>query len=128
MNMKIKRPNPLKKKAQKGFKGYPVATVAYYGPDNKLASKVAVGIIVQEDADPIDLQRWHSEQGDVRFDKSINMEIMEYIQQHEVKTVALSDGIMGCPHEEGTDYPDGEKCPQCPFWANRDRFTGEMIH
>jgi len=126
--MKIKRPNPLKKKAQKGFKGYPIATVAYYGPDNKLASKVAVGIIVQEDADPIDLQRWHSEQGDVRFDKSINMEIMEYIQQHEVKTVAISDGIMGCPHEEGTDYPDGEKCPQCPFWANRDRFTGEMIH
>ena len=126
--MKIKRPNPLKKKAQKGFKGYPIATVAYYGPDNKLASKVAVGIIVQENADPFDLQRWHSEQGDVRFDKSINMEIMEYIQQHEVKTVAISDGIMGCPHEEGTDYPDGEKCPQCPFWANRDRFTGEMIH
>jgi hypothetical protein len=25
--------------------GYPIATIAYYGPDNKMASKVVVGII-----------------------------------------------------------------------------------
>jgi len=126
--MKIKRPNPLKKKAKKGFKGYPVATVAYYGPDNKRASKVAVGIILQEDSDPVDMRRWFSEQGDVRLDQSIGNEILEYIRQHEVKSIAMSDGIIGCPHEEGIDYPDGETCPQCPFWAHRDRFTGESIH
>jgi hypothetical protein len=27
--------------------------------------------------------------------------------------------------EEGIDYPEGSKCPECPFWADRDRFTGE---
>jgi len=45
--MAIKRhiKNPVLKKAKKGFQGYPVATVAYYGPDNKTAIKVAVGIV-----------------------------------------------------------------------------------
>ena len=25
------------------------------------------------------------------------------------------------------DYPDGTACPQCPFWANRDRWSGELL-
>jgi hypothetical protein len=45
----------------------------------------------------------------------------------EVKTVAMTDRIIGCPHEEGIDY-EGPVCPHCPFWANRDRWTGEVIH
>jgi hypothetical protein len=31
------------------------------------------------------------------------------------------------PHEEGIDYPEGKTCPQCPFWASRDRWTGESL-
>jgi len=54
----------LEKRAKQGFRGYPIATIAFYG-------------------------------------------------------------IIGCPHEEGTDYPEGKSCPQCPFWAGRDRFTQE---
>ena len=26
------------------------------------------------------------------------------------------------------DYPEGGVCPQCPFWAHRDRWTGDVIH
>ena len=33
----------LSKKARKGFRGYPVATVAYYGPDAERASKLRKG-------------------------------------------------------------------------------------
>lgn len=33
----------LKKKAKAGFRGYPAGTVAFYGPDDQRASKVAVG-------------------------------------------------------------------------------------
>ena len=22
-------------------------------------------------------------------------------------------------------YPEGESCPMCPYWQNRDRFTGD---
>ena len=51
-----------------------------------------------------------------------------FIEQHDVKSVVLSDRIIGCPHEEGIDYPQGEACPRCPFWAIRDRWTGEVLH
>jgi hypothetical protein len=35
-------------------------------------------------------------------------------------------GLFGCPHEEGIDYPDGETCPQCPFWATHDRYENAL--
>ena len=126
--MKIKRePTRLEKKAKRGHRGYPVATVAYYGPDASRASKVAVGIIPEEDARPAELRRWFSETGDVRADPAVNVEIIEFIRLHRAKSVVLSPGIFGCPHEEGIDYPDGEVCPRCPYWATRDRWTGEEL-
>jgi hypothetical protein len=36
---------PLLKKAKHGSRGYPLATVMFYGPDDQTATKVAVGII-----------------------------------------------------------------------------------
>jgi hypothetical protein len=42
----------LRKKADRGFYGYPAATVAYYGPDDKLATKVAVGVVLAKDQEP----------------------------------------------------------------------------
>ena len=39
---------PLTKRASKGFRGHPIATIAFYGPDDRRASKVAVGIIPTE--------------------------------------------------------------------------------
>lgn len=49
MNRIRRRPSPLQKKARKSFQGYPVATIAYYGPDDRHATKVAVGIVKEED-------------------------------------------------------------------------------
>jgi hypothetical protein len=114
------------KRRQKGFRGYPVATVEFYGPTDKRASKVAVGIIRSEGAGADPLERWFSETTDVRADAEIIEAILRFVEQHGAKTVASIDGIIGCPHEEGIDYPEGEKCPQCPFWANRDRWSGEV--
>ena len=71
------------------------------------------------------MKRWRSDVADVRFDKTVNYEIHQFLREHKVRTVAMADRIMGCPHEEGIDYSEGEVCPQCPFWANRDRWTGE---
>jgi len=115
------------KKAKRGFRGYPVATVCLYGPTNELASKVAVGIVrgERQDADP--LERWFSEEADIRLDQEIEIEIAEFIRAHDVKTVVMTDGIIGCPHEEGVDYPEGTSCPECPYWAGRDRFTKERL-
>jgi hypothetical protein len=61
----------------------------------------------------------------IRQDRIVAVEIQQFIRSHGVKSVIASDGIMGCPHEEGKDYPDGQTCPQCPFWADKDRRAGE---
>jgi len=121
------RVKSLRKKAKRGFRGYPVATIAYYGPDDKRASKVAVGIIEEEGGEVTGMERWFAEDGDVRMDDSILHAILDFIKGRGVKSVVMADRIIGCPHEEGKDYPEGEKCPQCPFWATRDRWTGEVI-
>ncbi|MGH7392984.1 MAG: hypothetical protein ACREM3_26550, partial [Candidatus Rokuibacteriota bacterium] len=62
---------PLEKQARRGFRGYPVATVAFYGPDDQHATKVAVGIVPAEGAEADPLQRWFSEQTDARSDPDI---------------------------------------------------------
>jgi hypothetical protein len=117
----------LAKKRDKGFRGYPMATVAYYGPDAARATKVSVGIIADEDAEADPLERWFSDEQDVRSDAAILEAVVRFIEQHGVKSVGFADRIIGCPHEEGIDYPTGEKCPKCTFWANRERWSGELI-
>ena len=73
---------PIAKFRNRGFRGYPVVTVAFYGPDDRRASKVAVGILPNDRTDPDILQRWNVDEGDARD-------------------------------------------PACPFWAGRDRWSGE---
>ena len=125
--MKFKRQSPLKKKARRGFRGYPVATVAFYGPDDRRATKVAVGVIGAEGSEPSALERWVSTESDVRTDPAIGLEILKFIESQGVKSVVMADRIIGCPHEEGTDYPDGQICPHCQFWAHRDRLSGLVL-
>lgn len=112
----------LKKKAKAGFRGYPVGTIAFYGADDRRASKVAVGIFTAPDSEPSDLRRWFAESGDLRGDAAISGEIADFLRGHHVRSVSMVDAIIGCPHEEGVDYPLGEVCPRCPFWAGRDRW------
>ena len=47
--------------------------------------------------------------------------------EHGAKQTVAAERIIGCPHEEGIDYPLGRTCPRCPFWADIDRFTYEPI-
>jgi len=117
----------LRKKAQMGLQGYPVASVAFYGPDNLRASKVVVGIMPAQGAEISELARWTSDAHDARVDVVILEAIHRFLQQHGVKSVVATERILGCPHEEGIDYPKGHACPQCPYWRNRDRFTGELL-
>jgi len=114
----------LRKKAKQGMRGYPVGTIAFYGPDNQRASKVAVSVIPREGAEP-KLRRWFVESHDVRADKGVLDEVIAYLREHSARSVAMVDRIIGCPHEEGIDYPMGESCPQCPYWKGRDRWSGE---
>jgi hypothetical protein len=104
-----------------------VATVCFYGPTDQVASKVAVGIVRNEGEEPYPLERWFSEDRDIRRDADIEAEVAGFIIAQGAKSVVMTDGIIGCPHEEGIDYPEGTSCPKCPYWAGRDRFTKERI-
>lgn len=127
MRFKRAADSPLYRKARRGFRGYPIATVALYGPDDKIATKVAVAIVAEQDAEPTALNHWFSNGKDVRSNLEISGEVLKFIKDHGAKSVVLTEGIIGCSHEEGVDYPDGAVCPQCPFWAHRDRWSGELI-
>jgi hypothetical protein len=117
----------LHKKARKGMRGWPVATIAFYGPNLSQATKVAVGIVPFKNEDVAAMRDWKVDHGDVRADSGIAQEILEFIEKHGALSVVMTDGIIGCPHQEGIDY-EGEWCPVCDFWHGRDRFTGQRIH
>jgi len=95
---------------------FPHGTVAYYGPDHKTTIKIAAGVLTSPNAEVI-IKRWVA--SDVTTNPKVQREIVEFFQLHGVKTVAQSKGNMGCPHEEGLDFPDGEDCPFCPFWKGK---------
>lgn len=112
----------IAKKIKKGFQGYPMITLAYYGPSDKLATKIVVGFIAEEDGD-VQMEKFITKE-DIRNDIVVQTAIIKIIDRSEAKTVTAVDKIIGCPHEEGIDYPEGKECPECPFWHGRDRFAG----
>jgi hypothetical protein len=107
-------------KARKGNRGDPVGTVAFYGPDDKGASKVVVGISPNPTAGVTETRTWRGDP-DLREDAAVLGQVLEFLGVHQVKSVVMTDGIYGCPHEEGIDYPEGGACEQCAFWQGRPR-------
>jgi hypothetical protein len=107
---------------------YPLATVASYGPDASRATKLVVSIVERPGArDDAPMRTWTSETSDVRHDPAIAREVVDFIAKHGARRTVTADRIIGCPHQEGIDYPLGRTCPRCPFWLGIDRFTHEPI-
>jgi len=112
----------LRKKAKLGNQGFPQATLAFYGPDDKKATKGVLGVFLREGDQPT-LHRYFSEDKDVRFKVDVQQSILARLHEHGVRSLFMREAIFGCPHEEGVDYPEGEPCPKYPFWNGRDRFS-----
>jgi hypothetical protein len=86
----------LSKRAKRGFRGYPLATVALYGPDDRTATKLAVGIVPAEHADATELRRWFSEGADIRNDADIAEEVLAFVAAAGARSVVMTDTIIGC--------------------------------
>ncbi len=108
---------------KKDTAGYPLGTVMMYGPTRARATKYVAAVLAKPDSDPVALKRWFVSEGDIRKDTEIADEITQFFLAHKTHEIVFSDRITGCPHEEGVDYPLGRTCPECPFWAETDRFT-----
>lgn len=117
----------MTKRIRKGDKGYPIATIAFYDPNNNIATKIVCVIINNEGAEPEPMKKWFSS-SDLRKSEQILSEVLGFIDKNGAKTVSMIEEIIGCPHEEGIDYLEGNNCPECDYWKNRDRFSGEMLH
>lgn len=96
---------------------FPIGTVAFYGPDDKTTTKIAAGVVAREGAERI-MRRWVGDQTIAR-DQKVAEEIKRFFADHGVKSVVATDGVLGCPHEEGKDFPLGQECPFCPFWNGK---------
>ncbi len=115
----------ISKKVKRGFQGYPIITISYFGPNEDLATKVSVGFIEEENADA-QFEKFNTVE-DVRNDVVVQSTIVKIIDRSAVKTVSLMEKIVGCPHEEGIDYPEDEDCPDCEFWYGKARFKGPSL-
>ena len=107
---------------------YPFASIAIYGPDATRATKMVAAVFTRPSSGDADaMEAWTVDSGDVRNDPVVATHLTAWLKRHGVKNTTMTDRIIGCPHQEGIDYPMGRTCPQCPFWANIDRFTHEPI-
>jgi hypothetical protein len=110
------RARPRQKGRQTEQAKYPLGTVAFYGPDDRTTTKIAAAVFRHEQAKPV-LKRWVAT--DVTTSPKVQEELRAFFEQHGVRSVGMSEGNMGCPHEEGKDFPVGQDCPFCPFWKGK---------
>lgn len=97
-------------------KQFPIGTLIYYGPDDQTVTKITASIVPYEGAKPI-RRTWAGDQ--VVTDPQVVAELGLFYKEHGVKKVVMSGHVEGCPHVEGIDYPAGETCPLCPYWADK---------
>ncbi len=81
----------LSKKINKGFQGYPSVTIAYYGPNDKLATKVVLGYIAEENAEA-QIETFITKT-DIREDITVQTAIIKIIERSGAKSVCLTEGV-----------------------------------
>ncbi len=122
MNQAVEETDPFHALAMSGaIRGkanprFPIGTVALYGPNDKITTKIVAGVIERDGAEPI-LERWMGTS--IKNDPKVQQQLEAFFLTHGVKSVVAAERNMGCPHEEGEDFPSGEDCPFCPFWKGK---------
>jgi len=64
---------------------------------------------------------------DVRHDSAIGEKILAFLKPYAPRSTVADRRIIGCPHEEGTDYPEGQSSARSVLTAGRDRFHTRAI-
>ena len=81
----------INKRVKRGFHGYPIISIQYFGPSEALATKVEVGFIEQENAETM-LETFNSET-DIRQDETVQTTIIKIIDRVDAQTVTLEDKV-----------------------------------
>jgi len=91
-------------------------TLVFYGPNESVATKAVGAVFRMPQREAVVVERWYATGNDVRSEPVLAAQIALFFKQNGAHHVTVGEGISGCPHEEGVDYPLGEACPLCPFW------------
>ena len=100
---------------------YPLGVLVAFGPDAERATKYMATLIPSPDAAPTKVERWYIANGDIRDDANIAEEVEEFFTAVKAAGRSVPEGIKGCPHDEGIDYPLGGICRECKYWATIER-------
>ena len=95
---------------------YPFGTVAFYGPDDRITTKIVASVVVAPDVPPV-FRSWTVVDFDT--DSALQEQMEGFFRSYEVKSLTIGTGNVGCPHEAGKDFPLGSDCPFCPFWRGK---------
>jgi hypothetical protein len=97
--------------------------IAQYGPDDRTITKLVASVIPSPGADPTALKRWSGTR--VASDPKVAEAIDDFLRSHGARMKLTAVGVIGCPHEEGEDFPEGSDCPFCPFWKGKQGTAGD---
>ncbi|PFG45459.1 hypothetical protein ATG66_3749 [Vibrio sp. ES.051] len=81
----------IAKQIGKGFKGYPLVSIEYFGEKSELATEVVIKFVLEEGAEP-QCQTFSSKQ-DVREDESIQTVILKIIERANAHSVTEVEGV-----------------------------------
>ena len=81
----------IAKLVKKGFDGYPLISLEYYGETSDSATKVVISFIAEESAEP--QKQAFSSDTDARNDESIQSTLVKIIERSDVKTVVEVEGV-----------------------------------
>ncbi|KZY61690.1 hypothetical protein A3742_14425 [Oleiphilus sp. HI0071] len=81
----------IAKQVKKGFKGYPLISIQYFGRTSDRASEVVISFTLEEGAEPQE-QKLSSDH-DAREDEAIQSVIIKIIDRANANSVTEIDGI-----------------------------------
>ena len=82
----------LTKLHKRGFHGYPLIEIQYFGQSAQLATKVVVGFTQEEGGQTF--EETFSAQSEIRADEVVQTTLLKIIDRAEAKTVVIKEGVL----------------------------------
>lgn len=85
----------IAKQVKKGFHGYPLVSLEYFGKTPDTASEVVISFTEEEGAEP--QKQAFLSSGDALEDETIQSTLLKIIERADAKTVTEIDGVSNLP-------------------------------
>jgi hypothetical protein len=90
----------------------PVGVLAFYGPSPEKCTKAVATVVDLKKALIVAV----FDGPDVQRNQALLNKVFAFFKEHDVAQAVVFEELLGCEHEEGVDFEEGETCPLCPDW------------